>query len=246
MALIRINRFLADAGFGSRRQVEGLVLSGRVRLNGQPLLELGTKVDPTRDRVEVDGEQAREEKKAQTPIWLYHKPRGCLCTRQDPGGRPTIWKDLDHLPPPYQAVGRLDMDSCGLLLITSRGDLAERLMHPRYEIERVYDVEAMGPWRSGFIERLAQGVEMKEGGLGQAEVLEHRALGSKRHGLRLKLKRGKKREIRYSLLSLGLRVDLLRRISVEHLELGDLKEGSSEPVKEGEAASLLARVGLDS
>lgn len=237
---IRINRFLADAGFGSRRQVETLVLEGRVLCNGTIVQELSYRVSP-QDQISLDGQPVQREKKGGSGVWMYHKPRGLLCTRDDPEGRPTIWSQLKHLPPPYQAVGRLDMDSSGLLLVSRDGALSQLLMHPRHEVTKVYEVAALGVWKKGMKERLRAGVPMKEGGTGKAEVLSLR-IRPKGVDLRLLLKRGKKREIRYSLEAIGLQVDRLHRVKLGCLPLGDLKLCQSRELSTDEVEKLKASI----
>ena len=278
MAQLRINRYLADAGLGSRRLTEKLIQEGRVMVNGQTLLDLGAKICSDSDVVAVDGIELKyttsdaglplsspvlelDELSATTselnhPVhthidasqdtWLYHKPMGLLCTRDDPMNRPTIWTELPHLPPPYQAVGRLDKDSSGLLLITRDGDLAQRLMHPSYEVSKIYEVRIRGPWDEQKQKQLAEGVEMLEGGLGKAETLRcsfHKY--SDVVDLRLLLRRGKKREIRYSLAVLNVEVLSLQRVQLGQLKLGELKKGQSRPLSALELEQLEAKVNIN-
>ncbi len=235
----RINRYLADCGLGSRRQVEALITAGRVFVNGSRVIELSTRVDPQCDLVQFDG---RELKPAspQSNTWLFHKPRGCLCTRSDPRDRPTIWQHLSHLPPPYQAVGRLDFDSSGLLLITSDGELAQRLMHPRYQVSKIYEVRARGPWDQNKQQALEAGVEMKEGGTGKAETLKSSWVSrGEVVDLRLRLRRGKKREIRYSLAALEMEVLRLHRVQLGKLKLADLPCSQARCLAEAELKLLI-------
>ena len=235
---MRINQFLARCGFGSRRKCEELVREGKVSLNGTLLTELGEKVDPKTDHVSVEGKPALLfEEQAET--WLFHKPKGCLCTRNDPENRPTVFDFLPQLPPPYQCVGRLDQDSEGLLLITRNGLLAEKLMHPRYEIEKIYEVTIRGIWRDDFIQRLKDGVRMEEGGIGTAEVIHYQALSDTTHTLKLRLTQGKKREIRYSLRALGLTVERLIRRSLGPLSLGKLPPKRSRELSAAEEELIL-------
>ena len=242
---VRINRFLANAGLGSRRGVEALIRLGKVRVDGEILEDMSFKVNPLVHQVEVEGKTILSSKKShgEGDVWIYHKPRGPPCTREDPMGRKTIWDDLAHLPPPYQAVGRLDGESRGLLLISRRGDLRERLMHPRYEVEKIYRVIAMGKWSPLKASKLEKGVEMEEGGEGKAEVLSEVSVKGGIE-LLLRLRRGKKREIRYSLRALGMEVEDLHREKVLFLELGDLPAGKSRPLKENEMNHLLEKMEL--
>jgi 23S rRNA pseudouridine2605 synthase len=262
MEPLRINRYLADAGLGSRRQTDKLIQEGRVSVNGQILRELGLKIIPSQDVVAVDGREValttQTEKLDTLPrealfpsltvpqstepdttnsanTWLYHKPMGLLCTRDDPMERPTIWTELPHLPPPYQCVGRLDKDSSGLLLITRDGELAQRLMHPSFEVSKIYEVRIRGEWNEQKQLQLAEGVEMLEGGVGKAETLRasfHKYVNVV--DLRLLLRRGKKREIRYSLAALNVEVLSLQRVQLGDLKLGELKKGQSRPLNQGD------------
>ena len=169
--------------------------------------------------------------------WLYHKPVGLICTRNDPRGRPTIWRDLSHLPPPFQAVGRLDKDSCGLLLITRNGELAQHLLNPCDGVEKIYEVKAMGMWSKQKEELLRSGVEMARGGQGRADTLRAQECGTV-VDLSLALRHGKKREIRYSLAALGLQVLALQRVKCAGLWLGDLPVGQSRPLSPQEEELL--------
>jgi 23S rRNA pseudouridine2605 synthase len=236
---VRINRYLADGGLGSRRQVESFVAAGEVAINGELVVDLSRRVLPE-DEVLCRGQlvSASPSKEIQdSDVWMYHKPRSLLCTRTDPEGRPTIWEDLAHLPPPFQAVGRLDQDSSGLLLITRDGQLSNLLMHPRHEVSKTYEVRAHGQWTKGMRTQLSAGVKMKEGGMGQAEVIRAVPQGS-RVDLKLLLKHGKKREIRYSLEALGLEVELLHRVKLGSLGLNDLMLGRSRALSTSDVNQL--------
>ena len=236
----RLNRFLADGGLGSRRGVEDLIFSGRVSVNQQICKEPGYRVQAS-DEVTFDGRTITHNSNP-SPTWIFNKPAGTICTREDPMGRETIYQHLEHLPPPYQAAGRLDYDSRGLLIITKDGHLSDALMHPRLEVTKIYEVRATGVWEERFIQHLEDGVEMPEGGWGQAKVLKHHAISDRRHRLTLELTHGKKREIRYSLDALGLMVTDLRRINIAGIELGDLEEGASRPLTDLEQQNLKSRL----
>src|SRR5438309_9766448 len=137
----RLNKLLAHAGIGSRRYCETLISSGRVAVDGHTVRELGTKVDPQKQRVAVDGEPVRLER----PVyWLLNKPRGYLCTNRDPARRPLAVDLVPHVDQRVYTVGRLDEGSEGLLLLTNDGDLAYRLMHPRFGVEKTYLAQVVG------------------------------------------------------------------------------------------------------
>lgn len=234
---MRINKFLAQCGLGSRRQVEKLILAGEIKVNGQIITDLATTIQPNVDHVKY-AERTLNPVDSEPQVWMFHKPLDCLCTRSDPAGRKSIFEYLEHCPPPFQAVGRLDRMTTGLLLITNDGKLSEILMHPRYEIPRIYEVVVEGHWDEKHREQLSKGVEMKEGGTGKAEVKSTKQLKNNQVNLVLELKRGKKREIRYSLQALGYKVITLKRTAIANLSLGDLKPGQSRLLDRKELNAL--------
>src|SRR3989442_1327191 len=137
----RLNKVLAHGGVGSRRQCDALIQAGRVKIDGQQVREPGTRVDPDQQRVSVDDTPIRGERQV---YWLVNKPRGYLCTNFDPAGRPRAIDLVPHVDQRVYTVGRLDEDSEGLLLLTNDGDLANRLMHPRYGVEKTDLVQVAG------------------------------------------------------------------------------------------------------
>ncbi len=150
----RLNKHLAHAGVGSRRHCEELILRGRVSVDGKVVRELGTKVEPGQE-VSVDGTPLRQEK----PVYyLVNKPRGYLCTNHDPAGRPLAIDLVPHVPQRVSTVGRLDEDSEGLLLLTNDGDLAFRLMHPRFGVEKTYLVRVARHPQQEDLQQLLKGV----------------------------------------------------------------------------------------
>src|SRR6516162_7108176 len=150
----RLNKFLAHAGVGSRRHCEELILRGRVQVDGKVVRELGTKVEPTQE-VCVDGQPLKQER----PVYyLVNKPRGYLCTNHDPAGRPLAVDLVPHVPERVFTVGRLDEDSEGLLLLTNDGELAFRLTHPRFGVDKPYMVQVAGSPSADDIARLLKGV----------------------------------------------------------------------------------------
>lgn len=234
MTIQRLQKFLANAGVASRRKAEELITSGRVKVNGRVVTELGTKIDDAKDVVVVSGKQI----KSAEPIWIaLHKPRGYLSTRQDPQGRPTVY---DLLPPALHGlfyVGRLDLDSEGLLLLTNDGDTANRLLHPRYEVERVYEVLVRGELKPDRIEQLLEGVELDDG-VATAQSVKVLGLARNEMRLRIVLREGKKREVRRMLWAVGHKVLRLKRLSYGPIKLGRLPEGKWRKLTEAELASL--------
>src|SRR5436305_12359545 len=156
----RLNKLLAHAGLGSRRHVEDLITAGRVTVDGERVRDLATKIDPAAHTVAVDGQPLRVERHV---YWLVNKPRGYLCTNHDPAGRPLV---IDLVPKATQriyTVGRLDEASEGLLLLTNDGALANRLMHPRFGIEKTYVVQVAGHPKPEDMKQLLRGVWLSEG-----------------------------------------------------------------------------------
>src|SRR5579872_2137253 len=156
----RLNKFLAHAGNGSRRHCEDLILAGRVSVDGTVVRELGTKVDPAVQQVSVDGKPLAVERPT---YWLLNKPRGYLCTNHDPAGRPLAVDLVEHVPQRVYTVGRLDEDSEGLLLLTNDGDLANKLMHPRFGVEKTYLVQVAGKPDHEALAQLLKGVWLSDG-----------------------------------------------------------------------------------
>lgn len=218
----------------SRRKAEGLVEEGRVRINGVVTTVLGTKVDPHRDIIEVDNESVS------LPVfsWIrFHKPAGTITTLSDTHGRPKIY---DLLPEEYGAlryVGRLDMDTEGLLLLTNDGDSANLLQHPSTEVEREYEVKVQNIPTDKVIESLRKGVELEDGLACPSLV----SLMDKRDGygtLKLVLKEGRNREVRRMLEAVGHPVLFLRRIRFGSVNLGSLPIGQWEEMSAEEILKL--------
>src|SRR5213082_3191947 len=156
----RLNKLLAHAGVGSRRQCDELIRAGRVRVDDQPVDDLGTKVDPEAQRVAVDGHPVKLERLV---YWLVNKPRGVVCTNFDPAGRPRAIDLVPHVEQRVYTVGRLDETSEGLLLLTNDGDLAHRLMHPRFGVPKTYVVQVAGFPTREDLQQLLRGVFLAEG-----------------------------------------------------------------------------------
>ncbi len=231
---MRLNRFLAAAGLGSRRACEALILDGKVAINGHYIRELATNVLPD-DDVRVSGRQAR----AAIPVYiLLNKPRGYVCTRSDERGRKTIF---DLLPPHYGRlfhVGRLDMESEGLLLLTNDGDLSQRLTHPAHEIEKDYEVLLDKPFDAELAPKMVRGF-MIEGGRAKMERIH---IIAPKH-LKVVLRQGIKRQIRLMFYQLGYEVKRLMRTRIGGVEYGGLKTGQWRPLNEKEVKLLTGKGG---
>lgn len=229
----RLNKHLAHAGVGSRRQCEELILAGRVSVAGQTVRELGTRVGPD-EEVRVDGQPVRAERHV---YWLVNKPKGYLCTNHDPAGRPLAVDLVPKVAQRVYTVGRLDEESEGLLLLTNDGDLANRLMHPRYGVEKTYLVQVAGRPTHGNLDKLIKGIWLAEGHVRAKHVKRLRSQGDSTW-VRIVLAEGKNREIRRMLARLGNKVMNLRRIALGPIKLGGLKPGKARPVDKHELAAL--------
>lgn len=232
----RLQKYLASCGIASRRAAEQLISAGRVRVNGQVVAELGTRVEPTVDRVEVDGRLVAPPAKVYLAL---NKPPGVVTTTSDPLGRPTV---LDLVPRVGRLfpAGRLDADSEGLLLLTNDGELANRVMHPRYGCEKEYRALVRGIPTVQALEQLRSGIELEEGRTAPARVAVDGTAEGGWHWLRVTLREGRKRHVRRMLAAVGLTVERLQRVRIGPLELGSLPPGRSRPLGRSEVAALRA------
>ena len=231
---MRIQKFLSRAGVASRRKAEAMVLDGRVRVNGTVVTELGTKVQPFRDRVEVDGAPVR----LPDARWIrFHKPAGVLCTAMDTRGRRTIYDLLPREHSTLRYVGRLDLDTEGLLLLTNDGDIANRLQHPRYQVEREYEVCVRGVPSKKDLARLRSGVVLDDG-LARPVRVEVAAPVEEYGNLTLVMTEGRKREVRRLMYAVGYPVVTLRRVRFGPVKLGNLPSGEWEVLSSHEVLAL--------
>jgi len=222
----RLQKLLAAAGYGSRREIETWISAGRLRLNGA-LAKLGDRAAPG-DRIELDGKPlALRAAAAQPRVLLYHKPDGEMVTRSDPEGRPTVFQRLPAIPGgKWVAVGRLDINTAGLLLLTDSGDLANRLMHPRYEVEREYAVRVLGGLRPEERAQLLGGVELEDGRARFDKLEPSGAAEGANRWYRVVLREGRNREVRRLFEALGRKVSRLLRVRYGSVELPrDLRPG---------------------
>lgn len=240
---VRIQKFLSRAGVASRRDAEQLMAQGRVRVNGEVVTELGSRIVPGRDRVEVDGKEVRRE-----PVrWvLFHKPQGTLTTARDARGRPTVFDVLPDDMEGLAYVGRLDMATEGLLLLSNDGDVVHALLHPSFEVEREYLAGVKGVPDARTLRRLRDGVELEDGPARAREAGVVGGADEKGNAtVRLVLTEGRKREVRRMLLAVGHPVRWLRRVRFGPVGLGDLPPGEWRELTPGEVAALRERVGVD-
>src|SRR5262245_57954559 len=230
----RLNKLLAHAGVGSRRQCDALIAAGRVKVDGVPVRELGLRVDPEAQSIAVDDVTVKGER---TVYWLVHKPRGYLCTNRDPGGRPTALDLIPHVEQRVYTVGRLDEASEGLLLMTNDGDLAFKLMHPRFGVDKTYLVQVAGFPTREQLQELLKGVHLAEGRVKAKAV---KRLKSQGHStwLRVVLAEGKNREIRRMLARTGHKVMRLRRVAIGPVQLDKLPKGKARKLGAQELQTL--------
>ena len=208
----RLQKLLAAAGLGSRREVETWIVAGRIQVNGAPA-KLGDRAGPT-DTVELDGKRLDLKLAGARPrVLLYHKPEGEMVTRSDPGGRPTVFERLPAVPGgKWVAVGRLDINTAGLLLLTDSGELANRLMHPRYEVEREYAVRVLGELTAEDRRRLLSGVDLADGPARFDRLEPSGAAEGANRWYRVVLREGRNREVRRLLEAVGRKVSRLLRV----------------------------------
>jgi 23S rRNA pseudouridine2605 synthase len=202
--------------------------------------KLGDRAGPS-DEVAVDGRPVDLGAKTASRVLIYHKPEGELVTRSDPQGRPTVFSRLP--PGRWVAVGRLDINSAGLLLFTDDGELANRLMHPRYEVAREYAVRVQGEVRADDLQKLRQGVELEDGraAFETIEATDPRARGATNRWYRVTLKEGRNREVRRLFEAVGVRVSRLLRVRYGPIELPrDLQPGAWREVAQNEVKKLFA------
>jgi 23S rRNA pseudouridine2605 synthase len=230
----RLNKYLAHAGVGSRRHCDDMILHGRVRVDGEVVRELGSRIDPAHQRVEVDGEPLHAERLV---YWLVNKPPGYLCTNHDPAGRPRVIDLVPHVHERVYTVGRLDEDSEGLLLLTNDGDLAFRLMHPRFGVYKSYLVQVAGKPSREDIGKLLTGVWLSDGHVKAKRVKRLKSQGDSTW-LEIVLAEGKNREIRRMLARLDHKVMRLKRIALGPIKLDRLPRGKSRRLKPEEVARL--------
>ncbi|HUZ81252.1 MAG TPA: pseudouridine synthase [Gaiellaceae bacterium] len=225
---MRLNAWLARAGVASRRKADELIKAGRVTVNGE-VGQLNTFVQRT-DEVSLDGEPLAKQKLAYV---LLHKPAGAVTTASDPQGRRTVVDLVDH-PSRVVPVGRLDADTTGALLLTNDGDLSHRLAHPKYEVDKVYEVETWAQPTDADLERLRSGVKLEDGPTSPAQV---RRLSGAR--IELTIHEGRNRQVKRMLEAVGHRVKALHRSRYANLTVDDLAPGEWRELRPDETHALV-------
>jgi 23S rRNA pseudouridine2605 synthase len=233
----RLQKVLAHAGIASRRACEEMILQGRITVDGKVVRELGTRVDPRRSVVAVDGQTVRLER----PVYFaVSKPKGFVSTNNDPAGRPRVVDLLPEIPQRVYTVGRLDEMSVGLMILTNDGELANRLAHPKFGVEKMYRAVVAGTPTREVLDKMTEGMWIAEGKVRAKRV---RAVGRKGEStvLELVLAEGKNREVRRMLARLGHKVMSLVRVAIGPVRLRGLKPGEFRPLTEFEV-DLLRKV----
>ena len=240
----KIQKVLARAGLGSRRAIEGWVEAGRITVDGKPAT-LGQRVE-AHQKIQVDGRRLPQG--ATSPkcrFLIYHKPEGEVCTRDDPQGRRTVFDSLPKLRQGrWISIGRLDINSSGLLLLTNDGKLAYRTMHPKYELEREYAVRVLGGVDKAVLRQLSEGVSLADG-VARFENIKEAGGSGANHWYRVTLKEGRNREVRRLWDAVGVQVSRLMRIRYGPVALPRLlRTGRFRDLEGEEVAELYAAVGL--
>lgn len=230
----RLQKVLAAAGLGSRRACERLISDGRVTVNGEPVMTLPVIVDPLRDRIAVDGKLLRPERKV---YFVLNKPPGVVCTNADPSGRKRAVDLLAGVRERVFAVGRLDAESSGLLLMTNDGEFALRMTHPRFGVAKTYRAEVAGRLEESAIARVREGVWLSEGKTSPAKIrVVHRQ--PKSTIVEITLREGRNREVRRIFAKLGHKVYRLHRVMIGPVSLRGLPMGAFRVLRPEEVASL--------
>ena len=230
----RLQKVLAAAGVGSRRNCEELITAGRVEVDRKTVTELGTRVDPAKQEIRVDGVPLP---KVRLVYYAVHKPPGVVCTNRDPSGRPRVIDLMPRTKARLFAVGRLDLHSEGLILVTNDGELADRVTHPRYGVAKTYRVLVAGRPSRSVLERLRRGVRLAEGTT-RIESVRVRSHRKESTTLEMRLREGRNREIRRVLAKVGHKVLRLVRIAVGPVRLGKLRPGASRELTPKELQAL--------
>lgn len=235
---IRLNKFIAESGLASRRHADRMIEEGLVTVNGKKVYELGVKVDPSKDKILVEGKPVKTQS---TKLYImFNKPRGVITSMEDPLDRPTVAEYMGDVPFRVYPVGRLDWDSEGLLFLTNDGDFANRVMHPKEEVTKTYLVKVDGQPKPEQIQKLLKGVSI-EGGKVKAKHVEKikRYEGSEQYDwYKIVITEGKNRQIRQMFAKINFDVLKLQRVAIGRLKLGHLNRGEYVYLHE----SLLERI----
>ncbi|MFO7760112.1 MAG: pseudouridine synthase [Thermodesulfobacteriota bacterium] len=236
--MLRLQKIIAHAGLTSRRKAEQLIKEGKVRVDGKIVNQPGTKADPDRQKITVNDRPL--ESNPEKICLLLNKPRGYVTTMNDPQGRPTVISLLKGIKQRVFPVGRLDLETSGALLLTNDGDLANKIIHPRYNVKKTYIARVSGSPSKTALKKLTEGVEI-EGRLTAAAQLQ--SIKSSRHSsvLKIIIHEGRKRQIRKMFAIMGHPVLDLTRIAYGNLKLGDLPRGEYRFINEKELPRIFQK-----
>jgi 23S rRNA pseudouridine2605 synthase len=239
IAPIRIQKFLADSGLGSRRKIDELLQQGRIKINGI-VATPGTRMLPT-DRISIDGhlQKLQTVRKKNTRVLIFHKPEHVICTRHDPENRPTIFDFLPHISHSrWITVGRLDVNTAGLLLLTTDGELANRLMHPSNQIEREYAVRIIGELNPEIIQRFLSGIMLEDGIAKFKHIIDAGGRGMN-HWYHVTITEGRQREVRRIFEAVHVKINRLIRVRFGNVVLpSDLRKGKFRELSADEVKTL--------
>jgi 23S rRNA pseudouridine2605 synthase len=236
--LERLQKVLAHAGVASRRKCEELIEQGRVKVNGEVITNLGTKVDTNQDKIEVDQQLIQAER---LTYYIFHKPTGYITSVTDPHGRKVVMEFFQNIEARIYPVGRLDRDTSGLLILTNDGELAHKLMHPSFLIDKVYLATVQGVPTEGQLNQLRQGIKLNDGMTSPAEVeLIQQGLNKRNQSesvLRMTIHEGRNRQVRRMCQAIGHRVVKLHRekygfLTLKGLHKGEYRELTADEVKQ--------------
>ena len=240
---VRLQKAMANAGVASRRVCEEMILEGRVEVNGNLVVELGTRIDPAKDSIHVDGMRIQLNKAAR--YYVFNKPKHVMCTMDDPEGRRTIadYFKNEHLSQRLFHVGRLDYKTEGLLILTNDGELANRLQHPKYEVPKTYLVQVPGPLPRSVGKQLRDGVKLEDGWI---KVDDFKLIDqSPKHVMvEVTLHSGRNRIVRRMFDAVGHPVERLVRVAIGPIQLGDQKQGVIRSLGNQEVGHLMKMVGM--
>ena len=242
----RLQKAMANAGLGSRREIEGWIAAGRVEINGR-VARLGDRVQPE-DQIRVDGKplSARRMAPVAQRVIAYNKPEGELVSRADPEGRPLIFQNLPRLDQGrWINVGRLDINSAGLLLLTTDGELANRLMHPSRSVDREYAVRVLGKVGSQMLQQLRDGIELEDGPARFEDIVDNGGSGAN-HWYHVVIREGRQREVRRMWEAVGVRVSRLIRVRFANVVLGNrTRQGRWREIEGADLKELYRWVDLE-
>lgn len=230
----RLQKYISRCGYASRRKAEKLIVEGKVLVNGKYVTELGTKINPVRDRVKVEGKLLKPESLIYI---LLNKPKGVITTVSDPEGRETVLEYVKDIPERLYPVGRLDYNTEGLLLLTNDGDFAQALMHPSKEVEKTYEVKIQGVVNDEHLQAIADGVEL-DGKKTTPAVIQDFGFNGKNTILEITIHEGRNRQVRRMFEMFGYRIQNLKRVRYAGLTLSGVKRGSYRKLSNMEVNTL--------